>query len=172
MADDKKKDSDGKDEEGAKKKRLPGIVLIAVGAALGGAGVVFAVPPKVVEVEVEQPRFELIDVEHPDVLEFTFNPTSKTGRGIASFKFRFVYTVREDLEEEAFDRIKERWAQANSNILMILSNRSMEELRTESGIRMLEKVVIDDLDRTFFQAHEDSKIAKVARLLWVQKFFQ
>ena len=171
MADKKKKDGDGKDEEG-KKKGLPPIVLIAVGAMLGGAGVVFAVPPKIVEVEVEEAHLELIDVEHPDILDFTFNPVSKTGRGIASFKFRFVYTVREDLEGDAFELVKERWLQINSNILMILSNRSMEELKTDSGIRMLEKDVIDDMNRTLFPAHNDVQIASVARLMWVKKLFQ
>ena len=171
MADNNKKDADDKSEEG-KKKGLPAIVLIAAGAALGGAGVVVAVPPKVVEVEVEQPVFELVDIEHPDVLEFTFNPVSKTGRGIASFKFQFVYTVREDHEEEAFELIKAKWRQANSNILMILSNRSMEELRTESGIRMLEKDVIDDLDRTLFPEVSGHKVAKVARILWNKQLFQ
>ena len=105
MADKNKKDGEDKDD-GAKKKGLPAIVLVAVGAALGGAGVVFAVPPKVVEVAVEKPKLELIDVRHPDVLDFTFNPTSKTGRGIAAFKIKFVYTVREDREEEALEHIK------------------------------------------------------------------
>ena len=54
MADNKKKDGDGKGEGDQKKKGLPAIVLVAAGAALGGAGVVFAVPPKVVEVEVRE----------------------------------------------------------------------------------------------------------------------
>ncbi|MCA8954255.1 MAG: flagellar basal body-associated FliL family protein [Planctomycetes bacterium] len=171
MADNKKKDGDEKTDE-AKKKGLPAIVLVAAGAALGGVGVVFAVPPKVVEVEVEQPVFELVDIEHPDVLEFTFNPVSKTGRGIASFKFQFVYTVREDREEEAFELIKEKWRQVNSNILLILSNRSMDELRTESGIRMLEKDLIDDIDRTLFPERDGEKVAKIARILWIKQLFQ
>ena len=172
MADNKKKDGDGKGEGDQKKKGLPAIVLVAAGAALGGAGVVFAVPPKVVEVEVEAPHYEYIDVVHPDVLDFTFNPTSKSGRGMASFKFQFVYTVREDREAEALELIKERWLDANSNMITMLSNRSMEELRTEPGIVMLEKAVIDDLDRTFFPAHNGDKVAKVARFIWVKKIFQ
>ena len=49
MADDKKKEEQG--AEDGKKKGLPAIVLIAVGAIVGGAGVVFAIPPKTVEVE-------------------------------------------------------------------------------------------------------------------------
>ncbi|MCR9246666.1 MAG: flagellar basal body-associated FliL family protein [bacterium] len=167
---DKKKD-EAKDDEG-KKKGLPPIVLVAVGAALGGVGVVFAVPPKVVEVPVEEVVYELIDVEHPDVMQFTFNPISKTGRGMAKFNIQFVYTVREDRKDEAYERLKAMWMTANSNLLSMLSNRSMEELRTESGIRMLEKDMIDDLDRTFFAAHGEEPVAKVARILWKHKMFQ
>ena len=171
MADNKKKEADGNEGEG-KKKGLPAVALIAAGAVLGGAGVVFAVPPKVVEVEVEQEEFEPIDVIHPDVLDFTFNPTSKTGRGVASFKFRFVYTVREDLEEEAFHQIEERWLQAKSNLLMILTSRSVEELRTEAGMKMLERAMIDDLDRTLFEGHGDERTAEVTRIMWEKTLFQ
>ena len=168
---DKKKD-DGQEAEG-KKKGLPAIVLVAVGAALGGVGVVFAVPPKVVEVEVEKPEIKEWDIEHPDVLEFVFNPVSKTGRGTAKFKFQFVYRTREDLEHEAFERIKETWNDSYSRVLTLLSQRSMAELRTEAGIRMAEKAVIDELNRAIFPAfgHEEP-IAEVVRLLWQQKLFQ
>ncbi len=48
----------------------------------------------------------------------------------------------------------------------------MEELRTESGIRMLEKDMIDDLDRTLFPEYGDDKVAQVARVLWVKQLFQ
>ncbi|MCA8973342.1 MAG: hypothetical protein KDC98_01405 [Planctomycetes bacterium] len=170
MADNKKKE-DGKDEEG-KKKGLPAIVLIAAGAALGGVGVVFAVPPKVVEKEVEAPHFELVDVIHPDVLEFTWNPTSRTGKTIAVFKFKFVYTVREDLEKTAFEQIEERWLLSKSNLLMILNSRSVEELRSEAGLRMVERDMIDDLDRTLFHGHGGEQVAKVSRILWDKTLFQ
>lgn len=168
---DNKKDGDGKDDDGKKKKGLPAIVMIAAGAVLVGAGVVFAVPPKVVEVEVHKPEVEVVDVIHPDVVEFTFNPSSKTGRSVASFKFQFVYTVPEDRQTDAFAQMKERWLLAKSNLLQILDSRNVEELRSEAGIRMLEKDMIDDLDHTLFKGHTD-EIAEVTRILWVKRLFQ
>ncbi len=168
---DKKKD-EGQEAEG-KKKGLPAIVLVAVGAALGGVGVVFAVPPKVVEVEVEKPVLQEWDIQHPDVLEFVFNPVSKTGRGTAKFKFQFVYRAREDLEHDAFERIKEAWTEAYSRVLTLLSQRSMAELRTEAGFRMAEKAILDELNRAIFPTlGEEEPIAEIVRLMWQQKLFQ
>ena len=171
MADDKKKEGDGKEEPG-KKKSLSALIFVAAGAAVGGIGVVFAVPPKEVMVEVVEPHYEVVDIIHPDLYELTFNPISKTGRGLASFKFRFVYSVREDLEEEAFKLIEERWHDSQSNLIKILIVRSYEELRTESGIAMLERVVLEDLDRTLFAGHDGEKIAKIERLQWDKILFQ
>lgn len=162
MADNKKKEGDGKPEEG-KKKGLPAIVMVAVGAILGGAGVVFAVPPKVVEKPVEQKKYELVDVTHPDLIDHSFNP--KSGRGIAQVKFRFIYTVREDLEEKAFDSIKENWEKARSQCLGILCSVSREELNSEAGKAYLRSNLVDELDRTLFP-DRPTKIAKVTDILW------
>lgn len=173
MAEDKKKDGDGKADDGKKKKKgLPPIVMIALGAIVGGAGVVFAVPPKEKVVKVEEPVYELIDVRHPDEITHEFNPKSKAGRGIARVSFKFVYTVREDLEKDAFALIKERWEEAKSNSLEVLANRSIEELNTDSGRRMLDKDLIDDLDRTLFPGKKEDKVARVARLIWVKRLYQ
>jgi hypothetical protein len=171
VAEEKKKDGDGKAEDG-KKKGLPPIVLIALGAIVGGAGVVFAVPPKVKEVKVEPPHYELTDVTHPDPVKKTFNPRSRTGKGTARVEFKFVYTVREDLEPAAFAQIKENWEQANSNALVLLKNRSMEELNSDLGMRALEKDLIDDLDRTLFPRQNGEKLATVTRIMWSDLLFQ
>jgi flagellar basal body-associated protein FliL len=171
VAEEKKKDADAK-VDGGKKKRLPPVVLIAIGAIVGGAGVVFAVPPKVKEVKVEEPHFELVDVTHPDPVKKTFNPRSRAGKGTARVEFKFVYTVREDREGEAFDAIKTNWEQANSNTLMLLKNRSMEELQSDLGMRTLEKDLIDELDRVLFPGKADAKVARVSRVMWGDLLFQ
>jgi len=171
VAEDKKKEGDDKPEV-KKKKRLPTIVMIAVGAILGGAGVVFAVPPKEIKVPTQQKPRDLVDVTHPDFIEHAFNPKSKAGRGIATMKFKFVYTVREDLEAEAFEKIKENWDLAKSNTLQILTNRSIEEFSSEQGLRSLEKDLIDDLDRTVFPAKKGEQIARVTRVLWDKRLYQ
>jgi flagellar basal body-associated protein FliL len=172
VAEDKKKEADGKAEDGKKKKGLPPVVMIAIGAIVGGAGVVFAVPPKTVEVKVEEKHHELVDVTHPDPVKHEFNPRTKAGKGIARVELKFVYTVREDREAEAFEAIKEKWDLLRSNILLILKTRSMEELQSESGMRSLERDIIDDLDRTLFPGKKDEKVARVSRVMWAQWLMQ
>lgn len=172
MAEDKKKEGDGKAEEGKKKKGLPAIVMVAVGAVVGGAGVVFAVPPKEKVVVQAPPHFEVVDVTHPDVIEHEFNPKSKAGRGIARFSFKFVYSVREDLEKDAYALIKDNWETAKSNVLEVLSNRSIEELNSETGRTLLMSDLVDDLDRSLFPGKKEDKIARVERVIWVKRLYQ
>ncbi|HEX5054021.1 MAG TPA: hypothetical protein VFZ65_19740 [Planctomycetota bacterium] len=171
MAEEKSKEGDGKVETG-KKKRLPAIAMVAIGAIAGGAGVVFVVPPKTVEVKVEAPVHEYVDVTHPDAIQHEFNPRTRAGKGIGRVQLKFVYTVREDLEGQAFEQIKEHWEQANSNMLKILKSRSMEELQSEAGVCMLEKDIVDDLDRTMFPAVHGKKIARVTRVMWSKWLMQ
>jgi len=164
-------ENDNNEEEqgqgGGKPKRgLPAVLLVAVGAMLGGAGVVFAVPPKTVEVPVAEPVYEIVDVVHPDLIRTEFNPRTRAGKGVARVSFKFVYTVREDREHEAFERIKQHWEQVNSDVLLILKTRTMEELQSEAGVRMLEHDLIQDLDRTLFPGAHDDKVASVTRILW------
>jgi flagellar basal body-associated protein FliL len=172
MSEEKKKDGDPKAEEGKKKKGLPPIILIAVGAIVGGAGVVFAVPAKTVEVPHVEPVYEFVDVTHPDPMQHEFNPRTKAGKGMGRVALKFVYTVREDKEHDAFEQIKTHIEQANSNVLLLLKTRSMEELQSEAGIRMLEKDLIDDLDRTLFPGKGDEKVAQVSRVIWSKWLMQ
>ncbi len=172
MAEEKKKEADGKVLESKKKKGLPPIVMIALGAIVGGAGVVFAVPPKTIVVKHEEPRKEFIDVVHPDAILHEFNPRSQAGKGMARVELKFVYTVREDLEGKAFDKIKEQWEQIISNVLVLLKTRSMAEMQSELGVRMLEKDIIDDLDHTLFPGKGDDKLARVTRVMWSKWLMQ
>ncbi|MBL8750668.1 MAG: flagellar basal body-associated FliL family protein [Planctomycetes bacterium] len=171
MAEEKQKE-DPKADAGKKKKGLPPIVMIAVGAIAGGAGVVFAVPPKTIEVKQEVKPVEYVDVTNPDVIQHEFNPRTKAGKGVGRVALKFVYRVREDQEKEAYDRIVENWEQANSNVLLILKTRSYEELQTEAGVRTLEKDILDDLDRTLFPGDPKTKIARVTRVMWSKWLMQ
>lgn len=164
MADDKKKEGDAK-AEGAKKKGLPPIVLIAVGAAVGGGGVVFLVPPKQVEVKVEEPVYEFVDLQHPDLMEFQCNPRTSAGKAYLSAAFYFVYRVREDREAEAVEAIKASWDRARSHVLQLLKARTMQELNAENGQRVLAKDLVDELDATMFPGKGD-KVATVTEILW------
>jgi flagellar basal body-associated protein FliL len=168
VAEEKKKEADA---GGGKKKGLPAFVLVAAGAVLGGAGVVFAVPPKVKEVRVEAPHYEDVDVTHPDSIKKSFNPRTRTGKGQARVEFKLVYTVREDRRGDAFELIRANWDQAQSNALMLLKNRSMEELQSDLGMRQLEKDLIEELDRTLFP-NRPEKLARVTRVLWGDLLFQ
>ena len=170
MAEEKTKDAGQKVE--AKKKGLPPIVMVALGAILGGAGVVFAVPPKTIEVTKEIKPAELVDVTHPDVIQHEFNPRTKAGKGMGRVALKFVYRVREDEEDKAFAMIRDNWEQANSNVLLILKTRSMEELGSESGMRTLEKDILDDLDRTLFPGDPKTKLARVSRVMWSKWLMQ
>lgn len=172
MADDKKKDGEPKADDGKKKKGLPAIVLVIAGAVVGGAGVVLAVPPKVKEVPVPAPVYEIVDVTHPDSIKKTMNPRSMTGKGTARVEFKFVYAVREDRETEAFERIKTCWDEVNGKVLMLLKNRTMKELQSEAGISALEKDLVDELDRVLFPGKAGSKVATVERIVWVDMLFQ
>jgi flagellar basal body-associated protein FliL len=171
VAEDKKKDGDAKPEEGKKKKGLPPIVMIALGAVVGGAGVVFAVPPKVVEKKVEEKHYADIDITHPDQIQHEFNPRTKAGKSMVRVVFKFVYTVREDREKEAFEELKKNWDEANSCALLLLKTRSFEELNNEAGIRILASDMVADLDRALFPAGE-KKVAQVTKVLWVKWLMQ
>lgn len=169
MAEENRKPGDA--SAGAKRSLLP-VILVALGAIAGGAGVVVAVPPKTVEVQVREPVYELVDVVHPDPILHEFNPRSKVGKGIARVQLKFVYTVREDRESKAFARIEQQWEQVISNVLVLLKSRSMEELRSEAGVARLEKELIDDLDRTLFPGKGDQKVARVTRVMWSKWLLQ
>jgi flagellar basal body-associated protein FliL len=173
VADDKKKEADAKAEDGKKKKKgLPPVLLIAVGAALGGVGVVFGVPPKQVEVHVPEVVHTFTPIQHPDLLEFQFNPRAQAGKAYASVSFYFVYVARDDREEAAFEAIKTNWDRIRSRVLELLSNTSVSDLNAENGKRMLAKALVDDLDATIFPGKADEKVAKVSEVLWAKWILQ
>lgn len=165
MADDKKQEPAA--EAGAKpKKKLPAIVLVALGAIAGGAGVVFLAPPKQDHAPVAEPAHVMLEITHPDKIEHEFNPRTQNGKAFGRVAFQFLYKVRDDHEDAAFEAIKTNWAVARSNALLLLRARSMEDLGRESGQRALEKDLVDELDHVFFPGKDHDKIAKVTRIVW------
>ena len=166
MADDKKKEEG---DEGKKKKGLPPLVMIAIGAIVGGAGVVFAVPAKTVEVEKPAPVFEDVFVTHPDVIKHEFNPRQRAGKGLARVSLKFIYKVHQDSEKkdkehEAFELIKKNWDMAKYQSLLLLKSRSIKELNSEAGVRLLEHDMMVELNRAFFG--EEDPIAAVSGVMF------
>jgi flagellar basal body-associated protein FliL len=172
VSDDKKKEADGKADDGKKKKGWPAVVMVAVGAAIGGAGVVFLVPPKTVEVQA--PVVVLVDeqVEHPDKMEFRFNPRAEAGKAYANISFTFEYSVREDKKDAAFEAIKHGWGRARSNVIELLCGMTAKELQSPSGKRILAKSLIETLDATLFPEDGHEKVATVNLINWGDYMFQ
>lgn len=167
MSEEKKKESEAKPDDGkAKKKGLPALLFVVVGAILGGAGTVVALPKKSVEVKVEPPPLQFITLQHPDNMEFQFNPRTQAGRAYASVVFTFVYRVREDREDDSFESIKANWDRARSNVLLMLRSRSMTELNAENGQKILTKDLTDELDAALFPGKKSEKVAQVTEILW------
>jgi flagellar basal body-associated protein FliL len=172
VAEDKHKEAEGKDGGGAAKKRLPVVVWVAVGAMLGGAGMVVAVPPAKSEVVVEKPPPADIDVQHPDLMEHQFNPRTQAGKSYASAGFYFVYRVREDREQEAHAAIKANWDRARSNVLLLLRSRTVADLNADNGQLALSKDLIDELDASLFPGRDEDKVARVTEILWSKWILQ
>ncbi len=171
MAEDTKKEDGGNE---GKKKGMSPLVLIAIGALVGGAGVVFAVPAKTVEVHVEQPAPGWSSPQvHPDVFEHTFNPAQKVGRATAMLWFSFMYRFREDLEDEVMETMEAYMPLAESNTLQLLSTRTLKELESVSGFAAVEADLIAELNQTLFaDFQQDGNLAEVTKILWRKKLFQ
>lgn len=172
MADEKKKEEN---EEGKKKKGLPAIVMIAIGAVVGGAGVVFAIPPKTVVEQAPPPVFEDVFITHPDVIKKEFNPRQRTGKGVARVSFKFIYKVHQDvtkhdMQDAAFELIKKNWDMANSASLELLRSRSIKEFGSESGSAILKHDLIERLNGAFFP--DEHPVAQVTDVMWVDWLMQ
>ena len=173
MADDKKKDEN---EDGKKKKKgLPAIVMIAIGAIAGGAGVVFAVPPKTVVKEAPPRVFEDVFITHPDVIKKEFNPRQRAGKGVARVSFKFVYKVHQErgtdaVQKAAFELIKENWDKANSTALELFRSRSIAEFNSDNGTALLKHDLMEGLNKTFFAG--ENPVAQVTDVMWIDWLMQ
>ncbi|MFM1871463.1 MAG: hypothetical protein RL398_885 [Planctomycetota bacterium] len=156
MADDKKKDAEAKP---GKKKAVPAIVMVVVGAIAGGAGVVTMLPPKTVEVvkEPEQITYERIWVK--EAIEHAFNP--KGSKRLASFSFKYEFIVRTELKEQALELIRSKRYPAEDVSLALLQKRTPEELQREDTKAILKNDLIRELDRCIFGEIGKDPIARV-----------
>lgn len=171
MADERKKE----DSEEGKKKGLPAIVMIAIGAVVGGAGVVFGVPPKTVVLEAPPLVFEDVFITHPDVIKKEFNPRQRSGKGVARVSFKFVYRVHQavnthDVQDAAFEQIKKNWDKANSAALGLFRSRSIQELSSESGTAILKHDLMEGLNEAFFDG--EPPVAQITDVMWIDWLMQ
>ena len=161
MADEKKTDEA---QEGGKKKGLPPIVLVAVGAALGGAGVVFMSPspePVVVHEPAEpEPEYKLF--EHPDLVKLHFNPRQERGSMVAKVEFQFVYKADANHAEQIVEDIKKHWNQMYSRVLLRLSRETPAGLRDPDNKPHLENDLIREISLSLFPEEN----AVVTQILW------
>lgn len=172
MADEKKKEEG---DEGKKKKGLPAIVMIAIGAVVGGAGVVFAVPPKEVIKLAPPPVMEDVFIKHPDVIKKEFNPRQRTGKGVARVSFKFVYKVHQEkgthkVEKAAFKQIEENWDKANAAALNLFRSKSIKELEAGKHTAILEHDLIQELNSVFFAGeHQIAEVTEVWFTDWLMQ---
>jgi flagellar basal body-associated protein FliL len=174
VAEENRKEGEAPAEAPAPKKRVPMLVWIGVGAALGGAGVVAALPSPAAPVvaPAPPPSPALLQVQHPDVIDLQCNPRTQAGKAYLHVEFYFVYTVRADREAAAFESIKAHWDRARSNALLLLRGRTMTELQGDNGHAVLTKDLVDELDATLFPGRAADKIARVTEVLWTKWMMQ
>ena len=154
--------------EKKKKKGLPSVVLIALGAILGGAGIVFGMPSGQTE-EVSQPKVQQPLKVHlkKNPMEITFNPRSSSGKAFGQVAFTFVYQLenRDDLDE-SLQMVKDYWDGAKSECMKLLRNRDYKEFRTEDGLTLLERDLRDELTYQLFPGTNEGRIARVIKIWW------
>ncbi len=189
MADEKKKDDT--DEE-PKKKGIPAIALVALGAIAGGGGAAVmsgGAPPE----EHHEPVVEYGLFDHPDLMKFSFNPLAKRGSRSAIISFRFAYNCDKTLILPPTGGaapaagghgapggggkgpaplgpvpklIKLNWHRAYSRCLGVLMQQPVERLQTAEGKEHLKRMLIDELGAALFPDGS----AKVDDILW-EKFY-
>ena len=172
MAEEKSKKEDGK---AGKKKGLPPLVLVAVGAALGGAGTVVMVPkPEPVHAN---PTPNVPKKVHADVeksIEHSFNPKVSRGKAIAVVNFKFSYVTLEQDSEEAQQMIKRNWDRMTSKVLLLLADQTPKQIQDSENNLHLEKQLRETMTLTLFPPMEGDKagIAVVREILWMKKVVQ
>ena len=174
---------DDKEPEEVEKKTRSGllpVLLVAVGAAIGGAGVV-VLSPKPLPVEPGPPAPEIVAYEHPEPLAFVFNPQVKRGSKTAQVEIKFVYEADRRLVEgdrprggesaggepatavrlpPVLDAIKTYWNKASARCFEVLSNQDVDTLQSPDGKRYIKRLLIDELNATLFP-EQQAKVVDV-----------
>lgn len=159
--------------DGKKKGKLMPLILVAVGAALGGGGVVLTTKPALEQGKDDNRPSKLIIVHQPDEMSFTFNPITNKGMKTARVRLKFDYQVDENFKDGAEEAIREKWDLAYSRCNEVMMQQKSEVLKTPEGKRSLKRLLVDELTLAFFP--EDSKgerIAIVKDVLWMEFFIQ
>lgn len=157
---------------GRKKKNtlMSAMILVALGAGLGGAGVVLFTSPaeqKEEDVSSKAPEYQL--VEHEDIMKFLVNPqTDRGGRITARIGFRFVYKRDKHQAKKTLKSIRDYWNKAYSRCLMVISSQNVKFLSSTEGKQSLRKMLVSELTLTLFP----QKLAIVEDILWTEYFLQ
>lgn len=165
MAEEKE---DQEEDRKPPKKGLPAIIMVAAGAILGGAGVVFFIPkhepkPDLNQVVSREPiLWEPTDVE----LNFRFNPLTERGKAFGQVSFTISFLVQPGKLEEAEESVASRLNQARSRCLELLSSQSVTELSSVDGKKHLKRLLMDELTYSLFPGYKGERIAVVDDIFW------
>ncbi len=166
MAEDKEK-QEGENEEG-KKKGLPPIVLVAVGAILGGGGAALMAPAPVEHKEPEEPQPDYQLVENPDVIKLHFNPRQERGSKMAKVEFQFVYKLDMNHQKDVMESMKNHWNQMYSRVLLLFSRQTAQALNDPDNRPHIENELIREMSASLFPDGE----AVVKQILWKSFYVQ
>ncbi len=167
-------EKESQEEEQPRKKRIPAIVMVLVGAALGGAGVVLFIPkhepePDRAEVVSETPiPWQPADVE----MEFRFNPQTQRGKAFGQVSFTISFLVQPGKLDEAKDSVATRLNQARSRCLELLSSQSVLQLSSVDGKKHLKRLLKDELTYSLFPGFKSDRIAVVDDIFWTSFLIQ
>ena len=171
MADEKETKEEG--QKPSKKKLLP-LVIVMVGAVLGGAGVVLFTKkedqkPSPTEVVSRDPiPWAPADVE----LHFRFNSQTERGKAFGQISFTLSFLVQPGKLEEAKELVSIRLIQARSRCLELLSSQSVPDLRSTEGKTRLKRLLKDELTYNLFPGFKGDRVATVEDIFWTTFLIQ
>lgn len=154
--------------EAKKKGGLKPILFLVVGAMVGGAGVVFMVPPKEVVKVVGPPQPQWEQVELPDPFVYTINPRVERGYKTALIEFFIVYKQDKLKEAEVSKAIKTNWSRAYSRCMEVLKNTPAPVFNTMDGLQKLRARLREELSASLFP----DGLASVDDILWKKVLVQ
>ncbi len=169
-------DKEDKEGDSKAKKKLSPLIMVAAGAILGGAAVVFLAPTPKHEPQPHQEEVvshEPILWEPPDVeLDFRFNPQVERGKAFAQISFTISFMVQPGKQEEAGESMKSRLNQAKSRCLELLAAQSVTEFSSVDGKKHLKRLLMDELTYSLFPGYKGERIATVNDIFWTKFLIQ
>lgn len=171
MADDKDKQEESK---GKKKGPLIPLILVSIGAGLGGGGVVVFTKPPDKHVDDKPKAKEFLRVKTKEEMSFIFNPVKERGTTSARFRLKFIYLVEKKNEKKAHESLKNRWDLAYDRCLEVLTGYKAKELKSPEGKQGLKRRLVDELTIMLFPEDPKTKarVAVVEMVLFGEYFFQ